>query len=72
MASLHETESGYAVHWRFARQQFKQSAATADRREADTIRGQVEATLRRIKEGWLSVPKEADYATLKRFIWTGG
>jgi integrase len=72
MASIHETVAGYAIHWRYAGRQFKQTAGTDSRSKAEAVAGRVDETIRALTEGWLKLPNEADYATVKRFIFTRG
>ena len=72
MASIHETKVGFAVHWRYAGRQFKQTAGTDARTKAEALASRVEETIRALTEGWLKLPDGADYATVKQFIFTRG
>lgn len=72
MASAHKTKVGYEVRWRFAGRQFNQSVGDVTSAEADAFAGQIDDTLNAIKRGWVKPPAEADYATIKAFIFSGG
>jgi integrase len=72
MASIHKTAAGYAIHWRYASKQFQQSAGTKSRAKAEIIAGRVDETIQALTQGWLKLPDGADYATVKRFIFTRG
>jgi hypothetical protein len=72
MASIHKTRAGYAIHWRYAGEQFQQSAGDISQAKAEVIAGRVEETIQAIKQGWLKLPEGADYVTVKRFIFTRG
>jgi len=60
---LKDEQSGrYRIRFRYAGQPYNRSIKTTDRKEAESIRGRVEETLRLIAHGRLEVPANADPA----------
>ncbi len=72
MASFHETDAGYTIHWRYRGRQFNQSAGKVSADDARLIASRIDVTINAINQGWKSLPPQADYATIKRFIFSGG
>ncbi|MFO0792426.1 MAG: hypothetical protein U0805_23440, partial [Pirellulales bacterium] len=64
-----EASGNFRVGFRFDGQQFKRSLKTADRREAEALRGRIDDTIRLIERGRLELPPDVDPAT---FILSDG
>src|SRR5689334_16430147 len=70
MASAVKDKNGnYLVAFRWAGKQHTKSLKTQDPKQADAGVKRIEATLSALKQGWMSIPADADPA---EFIVSGG
>ena len=71
MASLERdaTSGRYRVRFRFGGQSYKRSTKTSDKREARSVQGRVEETIRLIERGRLALPPHVDAGD---FIFSDG
>jgi integrase len=70
MASLHQREGWFQLHFRYRGRQYSRALKTKDRREAEAIRGSVDRMLLRLQLGELAEPpSDTDFVT---WLLTGG
>jgi integrase len=70
MASLHQREGWFQLHFRHRGRQYSRALKTKDRREAETVRGSVDRILLRLELGELAEPpSDTDFVT---WLLTGG
>jgi hypothetical protein len=73
MAAIYQDEKSgfFRILFRFGRppKQYHKSLDTRDPREAESLKGRVEGTLRAIEQGWLTLPQNADFW---QFVFSGG
>src|SRR5262249_32616239 len=71
MASINQDPKSkiFRILFWYGGKQFHKSLKTADRKEAEAVKGRIEEALLAIERGWTKVPPHAD---LWQFIFSGG